>query len=124
MTDSTPTPKPLVAGVLSIVAGVSAVIGGIVLALLGLIGTSAITAAEPDSGPVAFIPAAFFLPLALLILIIAGFSIVGGIESIQRRRWWLAIIGSIAATLALPPLGVAAIVLVILSEKEFLQAVT
>jgi Flp pilus assembly protein protease CpaA len=116
----TPTPKPLVAGVLCIIAGASAVIGGFVLALLGLIGAGAIsTFAEPDAGPLAIIPAAFFLPLALFTLICAGFSIVGGIESFQRRRWWLAMAGAVAATLSLAPLGIAAIVLVILSEKEF-----
>jgi hypothetical protein len=121
----TPTPKPLLAGALCVIAGASAAIGGLVLALLGLLGAGAIsTFADPDVGPLAIIPAALFLPLALFILVCAGFSITGGIEAFQRRRWWLAMAGAIAATLSFAPLGIAAIVLVILSEKEFLQPAT
>jgi hypothetical protein len=46
-------------------------------------------------------------------------AIAGGIFAIQRKRWGWALAGSIAAAINPLPLGIVAIVLVILSKNEF-----
>ena len=51
-------------------------------------------------------------------LFLAFLALVGGVSAIQCRRWGWTIAGSIAAILICPPLGVPAIVLVIIAEGE------
>ena len=43
--------------------------------------------------------------------------LLAGISSLNRKRWWLAIVGSIPAILAL--VGIPAIILIAQSRKEF-----
>jgi hypothetical protein len=62
---------------------------------------------------------ALFFPLALLCFVIGVAAVICGIAAINRRRMWLAIVGGIAAVLSFFPLGVAAVILTVLSEKEF-----
>jgi hypothetical protein len=66
-----------------------------------------------------------WLAIAVFTLL-AIFAIVGGIYHIFRKRWPLAMVGSVAVTLLLYSaskffvlLGIAAIVLTVLSRKEF-----
>ena len=116
------TPKPTIAGIFDIIAGIMSLIGACVLMVLCVIGSSAIGIAateEPEILPFAALPMALFLPLALMCFVIGVVAIVGGIAAINRRRLWLAIVGSIAAVLSFFPLGVAAVILTALSEKEF-----
>ena len=66
----------------------------------------------------------FHFDLSLLFMVmpaitIAALAIVGGIFAIQRRRWRWSLAGSIAAAMLPIPLGIAAIVLLVLSKNEF-----
>jgi len=64
------------------------------------------------------------LPTALLIagivfLVLGAITVTGGTYAIQRKRWGLALAGSILAIPQSGPLGVLAIIFVSLGKKEF-----
>ena len=118
----TATSKPTIAGVLDIIAGVMSLLGAGALFVLGIVGTGAIAAAgaqDPEAARVAFVPIALFGPLSLLCLLIGAIAVAGGLAAIRRRKLWLAVIGSIAALLSFFPLGIPAIILTVMAEKEF-----
>jgi len=102
---------PTVAGILDIVAG------GLSLSVLFLFAV----------GPMIIMPlneGTFSLNWSLFLMVIPGLAIealaiVGGVFVIQRRKWRWALAGSIAAFFPSWPLGIAAIVLTILSKNEF-----
>ena len=118
------TSKATVAGVLDVVAGISGLVGGIPLLVLALVGSGVLgTLSEPELKPLAIIPLAVFLPLAVLCLLGGLLAIAGGIAALNRRRWGLAVAGSIAAVFGFFPLGIAAIIFTILAEPEFRSGV-
>jgi len=102
---------PTVAGILDIVAG------GLSLSVLLLF----------VIGPMILVPlkaGIFPFNLSLLLMVIPGIAIealaiVGGVFAIQRRNWGWALAGSIAAAVIPAPLGITAIVLIVLSKNEF-----
>lgn len=116
------TSKSTIAGVLDIIAGVMSVIGACFLLLIGVIGTGAVSTVgmhEPEAARFAYLPIAMFGPLALLGLLIGLLALIGGIAAIRQRRFWLALVGSIAALFAFFPVGIPAIVLTVMAEREF-----
>lgn len=114
------TQKATVAGVLDVVAGISGIVGGIPLLVLALVGSGVVgSVADPELKPLAIIPIALFLPLAILCFLGGLLAIAGGIAAFNRRRWGLAVAGSIAAVFGFFPLGIAAIIFTILAEPEF-----
>ena len=102
---------PTVAGILGIVTC------SIILSILFLFGI----------GPMIIEPVkaeAFSFDLSLLFMvmpaiIISSLDIIGGTFAIRRRRWRWALAGSISSAIGPTPLGIAAIVLLILSRNEF-----
>ena len=115
------TGKPVAAGILNIIAGVLGIIGAVGM----FIGFSFITNYW-NIGGVEFEFQAFprftenvILGLAIPSLSIAILAFVGGIFAVQRKLWGLALAGSIAAILALFPLGIASTVLTSISKDEF-----
>ena len=106
---STPTVKPIVAGIFNIVVG-----GGILLAML-IFGIAALVVSAVTIPFVGFVIAIVALP----VLAIGVLALLGGIYAIQRRMWGWALAGSIAAAIASNVLGVASIVLVAVSKEEF-----
>lgn len=109
---------PVAAGILDIICGSATLF---VSGLLGVIGTigSAVLNYFPVGIPPAVV-AAIFLALAIPFTLLGILAIVGGIYALQRKKWGLALAGSIAAFF--PPkwiLGIAAIVLTVLSKEEF-----
>jgi len=102
---------PTIAGILDIV------IGSLILSVLFLFGFDP-TIIEPVEAGIFH----FNLSLAFMIvpaITISALAIVGGIFAIQRRKWRWTLAGSIAAAIFPIPLGIAAIVLVVLSKNEF-----
>jgi hypothetical protein len=80
------------AGILCIIAGVPiVVIAGIVVAL----GVDALIRPSPDAGYVVSIFIFVGAPWSILSIIVGTFAIVGGIYALRRRRWGLALAGSI-----------------------------
>ncbi len=103
--------KPTVAGILDIV------MGSLILIILSIFAISPLIIAPVREG-------VFPLNLSLSYIIvpaiiIASLAIIGGISAIQRRKWRWALAGSIAAAISPIPLGIAAIILLVLSKKEF-----
>lgn len=111
---------PKVAGILDIVAGAFGVITsfslGLWLALFPYFISS--EPSEFHDFPVQFV-AIFMIPCAVFIFAAGVLAIVGGICAIKKKRWGLALAGSIAAFFGSSPLGVAAIIFTALSKKEF-----
>ena len=98
--------KPTTAGILIIVAG------------LGFIGAGiAIFVTDPpppeDDGGIGY------LIIAATILIQVILPIIGGIYALQRKKWGLALAGSICACLASAPFGIPATVFIVLAKDEF-----
>ena len=105
--------KPTAAGILGIIGGVVAVIFGIVLAVLGAIGGGFLSVfGLPALGGI--IAGATVIPLILGIV-----AIVGSIYALMRRRWGLALAGSICSFFCVWFLGIPAIIFVILGKGEF-----
>ena len=116
--------KPTVTGILDIVAGAFSLVG-LTLLIMG-IAFFMITSATgglnlpgrlPMSVPMG--PAALLVAIALPLLIADVLAIIGGIYAIRRKKWGWALTGSIAALFAAWPLGIAAIVFTVMSQKEF-----
>jgi len=108
--------KPIVAGILNIVAGVIPLVLALPMAVLA------------DEPPVIEIPPAELITptwiygLIAVGIVLAVIAIIGGIMALKRRKWGLALAGSICALFAFPvgtALGIAAIILLIISRKEF-----
>ena len=100
--------QPLTAGILELVAGIPALIIGILIAAgLGMATT-------------AFARIPLWVSAIGAPLIICGIvAIVGGIFALQKRRWGIALAGSILALFCALPLGIAAIAFVILGKEQF-----
>jgi uncharacterized membrane protein len=111
---------PVAGGILSLITGLLSSIGGtLVILILSLI------FAMPDlfgygSGSGNF-PVFIFWVAFLPYLAISIMAIIGGIYSIKRRRWGLALAGAICAILTMWAwaIGVAAVVFVALARNEF-----
>lgn len=117
------TSKATVAGILDIIAGISGLVGGIPLLVIALVGSGVLgTLPDPEVRFLAILPMALFLPLALLCFLSGVLAIAGGIAAFNRRRWGLAVAGSIAAVFGFFPVGIAAVIFTILAESEFRQS--
>jgi hypothetical protein len=108
-------------GILAIVAGAVGVIEWIAVVALGTLTWGLLTMAGlPGLGRIVAAVAAIVITVGIV-------AIVGGIFALRRRRWGLALAGSICAILSfflIPPLlnvplAIAAIVLVIMGKSEF-----
>jgi len=104
--------KPIVAGVIGVIVGIFQV--PFTIFSISLIGV--------ESGPLGTKENVYIAIMFLLALL----AIVGGIYHIFRTKWLLAMVGSVAASIILYLVGVffvlpgiAAIVLTVLSKKEF-----
>jgi hypothetical protein len=127
--------KATTGGILEIIAGSTALcIGSLVLSLRG-------TLASLNWGKLSgnwmwrehgmgklyilrVLQEAGLLHTALLIagivcLVLGAITLAGGIHAIKRRRWGLALAGSILAVPTSGPLGVLAIIFISLGKKEF-----
>jgi len=95
--------KPTAAAILDIVSGASGLIQGLIIRL------------EPSWW-------SLFGPSVVVLLVIAGIlAIVGGAYAAQRKKWGLALAGSLFAVLNLggQVMGIAAVMLTMLSKNEF-----
>jgi hypothetical protein len=112
--------KGTVAGIIDIIAGVAGLMGGIPILVLALGGAAALgMVPEPEANRLALLPLVLFLPLAALVFLAGIIAIIGGIAALNRRRWGLAVAGSIAAIFGFFPLGVLAVIFTVLAEPEF-----
>jgi len=98
--------KPVVAGILSIVAGVIAAVSGLGVTILG--GVIGVPFGAGWLG-------AFGVPW----IIFGVFAVIGGVYSIKRRFWGLALVGAICALSGYFIMGLLAIIFVAMGKSEF-----
>ena len=104
------TTKPQTAGVMTIIAG----FWSLLFAFHFISGLFSGGINPLGIGPVLF---------GFLFMILGLLAITGGIFTLIRKNWIVSLIGAIASIFPLVILGILAIVLIILSKKEFSQPV-
>ena len=117
--------KSTAAGVINVVCGSLLLVSG--LALFSLWGTSTATSFAGyvmysmghSGGPDTSYTSTVVTIIAVACIIPGIISILGGIYSIRRRLWGMALAGSISTFVYLLLFGVPAIVLTALSKDEF-----
>ena len=110
------TGRPKTAGILLIVTGSIGLLVTLILALVLWVFSEglAVGFGSPRNAPPLII-----LVLGIIAVIPAVFAIIGGFNALKRRRWGLALAGSICACLYFNILGVPGLILLILSKNEF-----
>jgi lysylphosphatidylglycerol synthetase-like protein (DUF2156 family) len=105
--------KPTTTGILCIVGGVLGIILGIVLVVIGTVaGIVVPERALPFIGAIVTGTVAVGIVLGIV-------AIIGGIYALRRRKWGLALAGSICAVFPWWFLGIPAIIFVVLGKGEF-----
>ncbi len=99
--------KPTTAGILTLIAGILNLIAGLIVATVGTF----------MGGMAGF--GAIFGAIGAPLIVLGIISIIGGIFAMQRRVWWLALVGAILAVPGTFVLGVLAIIFVAMGKKEF-----
>lgn len=110
---------PTAAGILNIIAGVMALLGALALVFVGTV-TMMVPEMTPEPGddlPLALVSGLIW-GLVVLSLIAALLSIVGGIVALRRSGWAWPLAGAITALFSAMPIGVLALIFVVLAEKE------
>ena len=62
---------------------------------------------------------AVIMGAGIALVVVSIIALIGGIHAIRRRRWGLALAGSILSVSGVGPLGVLAIIFVSIGKKEF-----
>jgi len=110
---------PTVAGILNICAGGSSLIGSGVLAFIAVAAWSIPKGvSEPIPEWPFAIGFAMFFGLASLLFVLGLLAVVGGAHALLGTPGLWSIVGAIAAILTFPPLGIAAIVLIVMNEHK------
>jgi len=115
---------PKVAGILDIVAGAFAIIGAFFTSIWSLLIPYFATLPGMDFREFGQFPVRFFAAIAIFVAIflvaLGILAIVGGIFALRKKKWGLALAGSIAALLTGGwLLGIPAIVFTIMGKKLF-----
>jgi hypothetical protein len=111
---------PKVAGILDIVAGSFGIFISCLM-VLWLAFFYLMAGIDPggfDDFPMRYM-ALFIIPWAIFILAAGILAIAGGIYALRKRKWNLALAGSIGAFFGSSPLGVAAIIFTVMSKSQF-----
>ena len=117
--------KPTTAGIINVVCGSFLLISGVTLFSLWNTSTATSFAGYVmyslghSGGPETYYTNAIVTIIALACIILGIISILGGIHSIKRRLWGVALTGSISTFVYLLFFGVPAIVFTALSKDEF-----
>jgi hypothetical protein len=108
---------PTTGGILSIICGALNIIGGIVFIIIGIV-TEIARNFAPKMPPVVLL--VIFVVVGIITLILGIISLIGGIYALRRKLWGMALAGSITSVFnCFWYLGVASIVFIALSHKEF-----
>jgi hypothetical protein len=113
------TGKPIAGGILNIVTGALGL-----LSFIGLMIALAVVTEGVFQLGLEFVPGIWVAPTVLIIVaifsIIFGIlALIGGIYAVQRKKWGLALAGSIIAILGILPLGIVSTILIATSKDEF-----
>ena len=112
--------KPTIAGVLDIIAGAMSLVGSGVFVVIAVVISRTINlSGHAEAEVLSALPLAILLPLALFGVIVGLVAVVGGAATLRRRRFGLAVAGAVAALFAFFPVGIPALILTVLSQKDF-----
>ena len=119
--------KSQIGGILTIISGALGVIGGLFTYLL-IPFFNEIIQQDPasfdyTSGELSFLNGIFILG-GTITLLLGVLAIIGGIFSVRRKVWGMALTGAIAGIFTFLPLGIASVILVSMGKSEFVQQVT
>lgn len=111
---------PVVSGVLSIVSGAFGFLGGLAMILISVLfwSTVFISTNTPDEFPF-FVFQTIYIVWGIILLVISVLAVIGGIYSLKRKNWGMALTGAIASVLTFFPGGVVAVIFVALGKQEF-----
>jgi hypothetical protein len=117
--------KPTVAGILDIVGGALSILGAIAL-FLGIllfipISSSGGPGPVPEMGcwMIPGILEAILLIAAVYFIVVGVLPIIGGVYALRRKKWGLALAGSIAAIFGSLVMGILATIFIAMSRDEF-----
>ena len=119
------TCKPTIAGVINIISGVFFLMGGItIISLIGQpVAESAygyvIYSMELSGTPGTPTISTIIIMISSALIMLGMLSLLGGIYSMNRNVWGLAMAGSVATFVSTLLLGVPTIILTAISRKEF-----
>jgi hypothetical protein len=108
---------PTTGGILNIICGAAEIIGGIVMIVMGAVSGPICQAMQADIP--AGVATAILVVIGIFALIFGVIALLGGIYALRRKLWGLALAGSILSVFIIWFLGVASIVFIALSKKEF-----
>jgi len=121
------TSKPIIAGILNIIAGVLSLLGaiGVIIGIIFFVSVGTQPFLTDMWGDLADL--GIGLNFLIIILVIAAifsavlgiFPLIGGIYALQRKKWGLALAGSIVAIFGSTPLGIVSTILVAVAKDEF-----
>jgi hypothetical protein len=115
--------KPTVAGILNIISGVFSLLGlcGSIIAIIAISsGVPVFWRFAPEVLPFGVRLAEIILISAAIFLAIVGIlPLLGGIYAVQRKKWGLALAGSITAIFGSLILGILATIFTAVSKDEF-----
>ena len=111
VTEGGPTAKPVVGGIFGVVAGVAPLIAGIVLISVGATASNGVDGAE-------WVP----IGIGIALLALGIVTIVGCSYAIMRANFPLAVAGGVCSVFSFWPLGIPALILIAISNKEFYPA--
>lgn len=117
--------KPMVAGILDIVGGALSILGSIAV-LIGImffipVATSVGPGPVPDMCRwlIPGVSETILVIAAVLLLIVGILPIIGGIYALQRKKWGLALAGSIVAIFGSSVMGILATIFIAMAKDEF-----
>jgi hypothetical protein len=114
--------KATAGGILAIVASVlGALMGLFFLAMPAMLGSMSDIGTSGSLTPdeVSQIVVVLYVGLGIFLILLGALGLVGGIFSINRHKFGLALAGAIASSISFYPLGIVAVILVSMSRPEF-----
>ena len=119
--------KPTAAGILNIIAGVLSLLGaiGVIIGIIVFVFVGSVPFLAymwEDLGDLGIGPN--FLIIILVIgsifsAVLGIFPLIGGIYALQRKKWGLALTGSIVAIFGSSIMGILATIFIIMAKDEF-----
>ncbi len=112
---------PLTAGILSIFSGIVGIIATAFVITVSVAFGAEIAAEVMSSFGVwdIGIPLTVIWLVAIPLLVVSLLSIIGGSFAINKKNWVMALIGAVFAVIPTQLIGIVALILIVISKKEF-----
>ena len=106
--------RPKTGGILSIIAGIVGLIGSPIMIAFGTVRTLDGLLSTGDGWW-----GYYLLQVGFLFIVIGIIAVVGGIFALIRKKWWIALTGSICAIICFFFLGIPATIFLAQSKRDF-----